>query len=118
MRTAIVLILAVIATALLSVVTCSYVRADEACYWNPPPEHDGTYKGKYKVIAMEQDGLNLICRRVALKFREAPQMAYYGCTDIYLKVPTIWILKGGAGCYSENDILRHEIGHLTGWRHR
>jgi hypothetical protein len=69
----------------------------------PPPEYDGTYKGKLAVTNMEDYGvIRFLCKSTT-----AVACTVHTWTDCLILL--------GPGTWSSKDIMRHELGHCAGW---
>lgn len=89
------------------------------CVWNPPAQYDREPRVPYTVIKASSETVDRICRTGLAGIGLKTGDDYRGCAlpPVDGKTWRIYIVKGGYKCASEEAIIRHEKGHLNGWRH-
>lgn len=101
---------------LIALTTVSPAFAGKSdCTWDPPRQYDGAASLQFDLYVLPEAKLKKACDRVFNKYAMTPKSWYNGCADDGTN--EVFILEGGRGCVTEEAILRHELGHLMGWRH-
>ncbi len=90
------------------------LAGNNACQWNPPASYSGKPTSPYKIVRLSQPKVQQICEKGLRALGLTVEKDYRGCA-LPGKTWKVYVVRGGYKCATEAAIVRHELGHVSGW---